>query len=489
MCQVGEQVNSPVSGATRWITSVGDSSPAKVPAEGENAAPVHDVVVVGAGLAGLAAAWALRDRDVVLVESEDRVGGRVRSLRRDPYWLNLGAHLLGGPDMITRQLAGEFGLDTIVPEGLIAAVAMRGRVVRVRRAELLPFSLPLSLGARLSLIRTGLRLRRDERRVLRLDRGAILHSEDPQAYDSLVVDPTLEAVSLTEYLGRIHPDVEALFRVVANRGAGELDDTSADYGIGAFIGSFRYKRANVINGTEQLVGALVDRLGRAPITSARVVDVRQDPTGVNVEYADGSGNGVRQVRARAGVVAVPAPIARKIVPGLPEWKDRALAQVRYAPFLVAGMFTSERAPMPWDDIYAIASPDSSFCMFFNPASPFRNRRPRLPGGALVIYSAGERARALAERSDSEVRDRYLADLARIFPESRSIVDEVVIARWEYGGPTPFPGRSAIQRELAAGLGRISFAGDYLQYSGLDSAFQSGLRAATLARATLDGGPA
>jgi oxygen-dependent protoporphyrinogen oxidase len=471
-----------------WIMSVGDGSPGSTPLQSQEAAAAHDVVVVGAGLAGLAAAWALRDRDVVLVEAEDRVGGRVRSLRRDPYWLNLGAHLLGGQDMITRQLTGEFGLDTIVPEGLIAAVAMRGRVVRVRRAELLPFSLPLPLPARLSLIRTGLRLRRDERRILRLDRGAILHSEDPRAYDALVVDPELEAISLAHYLGRIHPDVEALFRVVANRGAGELDDTSADYGILAFIGSFRYKRANVVHGTEELVGALVNRLGRAPITNARVVDVRQDPGWVTVEYADPSGTGTHRVRARACIVAVPAPIARKIVPDLPEWKDRALAQVRYAPFLVAGMFTSERGPMPWDDIYAIASPDSSFCMFFNPASPFRNRRPRMPGGALVVYSAGERARDLAERSDSEIRNRYMADLARIFPEVRTIVDDVVIARWAYGGPTPFPGRSSIQREMAAGVGRIAFAGDYLQYSGLDSAFRSGLRAAALTRATLESGP-
>jgi oxygen-dependent protoporphyrinogen oxidase len=39
----------------------------------------HEVVVVGGGIAGLAAAWRLRDRDVLLLEAGDRLGGRLRS--------------------------------------------------------------------------------------------------------------------------------------------------------------------------------------------------------------------------------------------------------------------------------------------------------------------------------------------------------------------------------------------------------------------------
>ncbi len=76
----------------------------------------HDVVVVGAGIAGLAAAWDLRDLDVVLVEATERPGGRIRSSERGPIWLNLGAHVYGGPDYAVGRLLDETGVQaTDVP--------------------------------------------------------------------------------------------------------------------------------------------------------------------------------------------------------------------------------------------------------------------------------------------------------------------------------------------------------------------------------------
>jgi hypothetical protein len=49
------------------------------------------------GLADLAARWKLRHWDTVLLESADRVGGRIRSERRGRYWLNWGGHVFAGP--------------------------------------------------------------------------------------------------------------------------------------------------------------------------------------------------------------------------------------------------------------------------------------------------------------------------------------------------------------------------------------------------------
>lgn len=56
----------------------------------------HDVVVIGAGLAGLrcAAELAERGRDVVVLEAGDRVGGRQRTDRVDGFTLDRGFHVL-----------------------------------------------------------------------------------------------------------------------------------------------------------------------------------------------------------------------------------------------------------------------------------------------------------------------------------------------------------------------------------------------------------
>src|SRR5262249_11883508 len=130
----------------------------------------RDVVIVGAGIAGLTAGWTLRDRDVLVLEATGRVGGRMRSEPRGPYWLNLGAHLFGGPASLLDRLVGEMVLETRPIPGNRMGLAYKDRVWARGRPELYPLRLPLSLAARLSFIRAGLRLRAAAREYLRVAR-------------------------------------------------------------------------------------------------------------------------------------------------------------------------------------------------------------------------------------------------------------------------------------------------------------------------------
>lgn len=61
-----------------------------------NAKHDHDVIVIGAGLAGLTCARDLADQDVdvVVLEASDAVGGRMRTDRRDGYLLDRGFQVL-----------------------------------------------------------------------------------------------------------------------------------------------------------------------------------------------------------------------------------------------------------------------------------------------------------------------------------------------------------------------------------------------------------
>src|SRR5262249_62436274 len=70
-----------------------------------------DAVVVGGGVAGLASAWLLRGRDVLLLEADTRGGGRIFFPPRGEDWPDWGGHVFGGPGSGARPVPGEIGVQ------------------------------------------------------------------------------------------------------------------------------------------------------------------------------------------------------------------------------------------------------------------------------------------------------------------------------------------------------------------------------------------
>ena len=95
----------------------------------------HEVIVVGGGIAGLTAAWELRDRDLLLLEADARVGGRIKSEPRGEYWLNMGAHRFGGPDTVSGRLVQELDLETHEIPGTRVGLALGAKVLASGAAE------------------------------------------------------------------------------------------------------------------------------------------------------------------------------------------------------------------------------------------------------------------------------------------------------------------------------------------------------------------
>ncbi len=420
----------------------------------------HDVIVIGAGIAGLSAAWDLRDRDVVVLERGERVGGRIRSETRGEHWLNLGAHVYGGDDSAVGRLLTETGIVGGDIPGVLTAVSYKGRLVADGPLELYPLRLPISLRARVQFIRVGLRLRK-----LVADYGAMAKSrpgEQPAVLQQRMLD-FMDDRSFTEALGVLPPEVDAFFRCTLTRGTGEPEQIAAGYGVGYFHLAWNKEDGlgrNIVGGPQLLIDKLASPHGEHIRLGVIVQSVTQDADGVTVECID---NGTpRTLHAKAVIVTTPSHIAADIVQGLPSEVDAALRAVTYGPMISAAFLTDEEGPQRWDGIYAIATPGRATSMLFNMDNVMRSRIGGRPAGSsFMSYSSANLARKIANQTDEEILDLYQRELETVFPELRGHVVERQLHRVDPGIPFPFVGRAKIQPALMQPLGRVYLAGDYL----------------------------
>jgi oxygen-dependent protoporphyrinogen oxidase len=448
---------------------------------------MKDVVIVGAGIAGLTAATRLQDLDVLVLEAEDRVGGRIKSERRGSYWVSVGAHMFPGPGSVVGNLVDEFGLETLPINGSLMGLAYRGTLLQGGRTELYPFRLPMSLAGRVSMIRAGLKLRRDAAEYNRLARLAPGETERDSRARLLSF---LDDRSFADYAGKLHPDAGVLFHAVVNRLTAEPDEISAGCVVALFAhvwseGGVVLGR-NLNGGAGQLPETLAARLGDRVLTGARVQELSQQDGTVRVRFERGGAE--EEVVARSAIVTAPASVARRMITGLPEETARALDAIVYGPFVVGGIVTRESGPMPWDDLYSVLVVDKCFNMLFNHANVLRTPgAPREPGGTLMVYGGGNRARRLFEKSDDEIREAIVSDLEDLYPEARGVVEEVVVQRWERAIPYAAPGRHLVQPALERGAGSVFFAGDYVgEWTHMESAAITAVEAVAKVRERLAG---
>ena len=100
--------------------------------------------------------------------------------------------------------------------------------------------------------------------------------------------------------------------------------------------------------------------------------------------------------------------------------------------------------MPYDGLYAMATPGRVFDMFTNQAHVLRDGGARRPGGSLMLFAGGRAAAALLRESDEEIVERFLADLHDLYPRTRGVVAGATVQRWELGNAYAHPGRGRLQ---------------------------------------------
>ncbi|HET7232141.1 MAG TPA: FAD-dependent oxidoreductase [Longimicrobium sp.] len=439
------------------------------------------VVVAGAGLAGLAAAWELvkRGHQVTVLEARDRPGGRVLTLRDgwdDGLYAEAGAVFVPEAHYHTVGYARELGV-ALVPAGGRRGVGERyfvgGRNVALgpgRRAE------------------WPLELRPDE---AGLPPAALLARYLDPVLDR-VGDPThpswpgdaalaLDGVSLGELLRRQGASAAAV-RLVR---LGYLDEWGD--GVDACSALFLLRdRAlhgpgavyRVEGGTDRLPHALAARLGARIRYGAAVREVAHDAGGVRVAYDRG---GAREAAAGDFLVcALPFPTLRmvRVSPELSPGKRRAVLGLRTTSVTRVYLQVRDRC---WDAAGAAVPTDLPIMHAVDATAGQPGER-----GILEAFITGANARRVgAMEADARVRFA-LEQAARVHPGARRAFEHGSSVCWDadpwalgdYAWFAPGEMRAFLPH-LATPEGRIHFAGDHTSaWPGwMQGALASGIRAA------------
>ncbi|WP_225804809.1 NAD(P)/FAD-dependent oxidoreductase [Streptomyces sp. NK15101] len=438
-----------------------------------------EIVVIGAGMAGLMAATTLSDRDVVVLEATGRAGGRVESVRRGDYWINLGTQFTEGTGTLIEALERHR-----VPMGTLAgkkvALALNGKQVDTSNPFGLMFRSRMSLMDRVGLATVG----------ARIVAAVPFLAMNPDNSLAKRVRAALDARPASYVLRGIRSDVARdMVRSWSGQWMGcEPEETAATQFV-ISMGILLTDPAKVPNfslpagGNQTLTDILAADLGDRLRLDSPVTSVRWTEDEVVVDYEDGSGPA--RIRARRAVVAVPGDVAAKIMPGLPPGYRAAFDDIHYGRYVVVGYFTREDGPQRWDDYIAVSTPQLSFQAMFNHAAALRGPGPRKPGGALACFAGGAAADRLFELTDEEILDRFTTDLLSLYPELQGKLDEGIVRRHHRVVPFWAPDGRASLPTLRRPFGPVHLAGDYqLDMPSLADAATSGERAAQQALASL-----
>ncbi|WP_067226158.1 NAD(P)/FAD-dependent oxidoreductase [Streptomyces sp. NBRC 109706] len=445
-----------------------------------------DVAVIGAGIAGLAAADRLRraGRSVRVFEATDRIGGRMRTSRHEGYLVDEGAETLGThgyPN--TWELIRDLGIDTEAVLPVTASVGIwRDRRVHPRVGH------PLGgiTGAGLSVpgrMRMGRMIGKLLRRARKFD---VDHPE------STPLGATTVAEFAADYPQELY---DYLFQPAVGTAFGWQPDRVA---MGPFVASMIstrgiWKWRTYRDGMDSLARAIAETV---PVETERPVAeiVVDGDRGVRVGFLDGATLHARQV-----VLAVPAPLARQLYPTMPAAEAAYADACDYAPMIRVS------------------------CLLDRPLEPARGRRqPRvhallLPhreedvlGGLTVEHNkAGNRAPAgrgvitllpstkvtaeLLQESDEKIAGTLLERAETYVPGIGAACHTTLVHRFPQGAVEPSPRALAARPAFAARpAGPVEYAGDWVFLrASSEGAVRSGTHAAArvLSRPGTSGGQA
>jgi monoamine oxidase len=477
-------------------------------------------IVIGAGIAGLAAARALTQAgidDVQLLDLEDEAGGNSRGHQIAGMRCPLGAHYLPVPGeraveviALLEQLGlrrTERGVAVYDERTLCHSPQERLHIDGFWHDGLLPPIAALPLAEREA---TLAQYRRFAAAVDAAGAGAAFAmptarsrwSVQTQALDAVTFNAWLDARGLNAPALRWYLD----YCCRDDYGAGSAQ-VSAWAGLHYFASRHGFhppgdgadERDGVLTWPEgngwlarRLAEPLRERLQTGRV-ALRVTEGRDD---VTLDVWNDTAQRSERWRAPQLVLAVPLFIAGRLMESPPAALTQAAAAMPHAPWLVGNVHVSEAldehpgAPLSWDNVaydpgradptlgYVDAMHQSTRTL---PGATVLTTYQAL-GGDTPAQLAAQRARLLGEPW-SAWSQAIVDELARLHPDLPRKVKRVDLMRYGHAMSVPVPGlrSSAALRTLAEPQRRVHFAhGDLSGYSVFEEAMYQGTRAGTAA---------
>lgn len=441
------------------------------------------VIVVGAGLAGLSAAWELVQlgHDVTLLEARTRPGGRVHTLRSpfaDGLYAEAGAISYSESSRHMVRYVKTFGL-TGLPLGPRGAPVyhFRGKRIVVKQGEKPRWPHELAAGEQgLTVIQLIQKYFTVAEKLGDVGNPA-WRPDAFQDWDKVTLAAWLKeqgaSAAAIELLGNGvwwghgWSEVSALHRLVSD--------------VGLFLMSERV--STIEGGTDLLAQAFAKALRERIWYGAPVREIERTADGVRVACEQrGTGHALNADRV---ICAAPAPAVRKIrfTPELPAAKRRILDGLEMSPVTRVYLQTRRRV---WADRGEAGGASTDLPIGLVAEHPFVRGKEAGPRAVLECHMKGAEALAAGKLDEEGRLALALREMEKVHPGFREQFEGGASYAWHLdpwaggGYPAWKPGQmTAWLPELAKPEARLHFAGEHTSWLSrtMEGALESGNRAA------------
>jgi protoporphyrinogen oxidase len=436
----------------------------------------HDLVIVGGGVSGLAAAYRSQHLDFLLLEKEPHWGGNAYEMEYEGSTYATGTAFLT-KDEYAYGFAKEIGLNPLPINNSDPSI-LKGEFIPDTWGEGLD-KLPYSAS-----VRDG--FKKFKKEMMTIDVKKRLHELDNKPFSDFLNGYPAELKRWWDNFGpsnwgAVSEESASALAILTLQEMGDESRHDDRYTWPGGLGAITKKLAEILQAKHK----------ERTTTGATIVAVVSEKEQVQVTYML---NGeLKTVSAKAVIMATPKFITRRIVEGLPEKQSEAMSQIHYIPYSVVNLIFDKTV---FNRGYDTWCPGNTFTDFIVADWVLRKQ----PGykqkfNILTCYTPmkeSDRGYLLTEEGAREVAANVLTDFQKLKPEFS--VDPIEVHIYRRGHPMykSMPGLyTQVQPLVRQPMDRVFFANT--DSEGPESTTNEGIHAAQRAvkevEARLAGNPA